>query len=380
MQPKPSQTASASSDSAARLSLIGGGHILAGHTRLKAAKLLGLETVPVVVADDLSPEQAKAYRLADNKTGELADWDFDLLGIELADIVGIDMSEFGFDVDVPDMCGNDDTESADNIPDAPAEPKTKHGEIYRLGDHVLICGDSTETETFEELFNASMADAHAALCVTSPPYGVGKDYEEAGIEPWFQTMRPVIGNVCSIAEVIVWNLWDLISTGGQFIEPTGAYSVNMFAELGFRPLWVRIWEKTGFDWSSFYHLTTNKPVGQWEYIYAFANPDTYSGHKQRLSQEDAAEWGYHGIWNIRQVTANKEHPAMFPVELPRRCILMHSDPDDIVLEPFSGSGTTIMACEMTGRKCRAVERDPKYMDVAIARWERETGRKAERIG
>jgi len=127
-----------------------------------------------------------------------------------------------------------------------------------------MCGDSTKHEDFLALMDGRKAQ----LCVTSPPYGVGKDYEKKGIEPWFETMRPVIKNVCRFSEIVCWNLGDLYATGSQFIEPTTMYSLDMFREQGFRPIWIRIWEKQGMNFGvGPYHLVSNKPVQQYEYIW-----------------------------------------------------------------------------------------------------------------
>jgi len=254
------------------------------------------------------------------------------------------------------------------------EPVTKRGDIWLLGNHRLMCGDSTKDEDFEKL----MEGCHAQMAVTSPPYGVGKEYEKAGIEPWFETVRPVIRNLCRYADIVCWNLGDLYPTGSQFIEPTSVYSVNMFLDNGYRPIWIRIWKKQGMNFGvGPYHLVSNKPVQQYEYISAFA------GHSykfvKRLTKEERKEWGYAGIWELTTVRANKEHPAMFPVELPWRCIKMHSDKGGIVLEPFSGSGTTIIAAEQTERKCYAMELSTVYCDLAVERWENFTGQKAVKL-
>ena len=172
----------------------------------------------------------------------------------------------------------------------------------------------------------------------------------------------------------------------QFIEPTSVYSVNMFLDNGYRPIWIRIWKKQGQNFGvGPYHLVSNKPVQQYEYISAFSkNGETeeyndqeymwlsaFAGHSykfvKRLTKEERKKWGYAGIWEMTTVRANKEHPAMFPVELPWRCIKMHSDKGGIVLEPFSGSGTTIIAAEQTGRRCYAMELSPVYCDLAVKR-------------
>ena len=270
---------------------------------------------------------------------------------------------------------------------------TKTGDVWKLGVHRLMCGDSTSEVDFAKLMNGNKAQ----MTVTSPPYGVGKDYESKGIEPWFETMRPVVKNLTRYAGIVCWNLGDLYATGTQFIEPTNFYSSQLFSEQGFRPIWIRIWKKQGQNFGvGPYHLVTNKPVQQYEYISAFSkNGDVeyndqeymwlsaYAGHAyrfvKRLTKEERKNWGYAGIWEMNTVRANKDHPAMYPVELPWRCIKMHSDRGDIVLEPFSGSGTTIIACEQLERVCYAMEKSPEYCDLAVKRWEQFTGQKAERI-
>jgi DNA modification methylase len=258
-----------------------------------------------------------------------------------------------------------------------------------------MCGDSTNTTDFEKL----MGGKRAQLCATSPPYGVGKEYETKGIEAWFNTMRPAIKNICRNADTVCWNIGDLFSTGCQFIEPTFAYSVTMFADNGFRPLWVRIWDKKrqALSNSAPYHLATTKPVGDAEYVAAFTganeteNDETdisehsfitafsNSNYKfvKRLSKQERRDWGYSSMWRIASVQGasrtrdrldERNHHARFPVELPWRCIKMHSDKNNIVLEPFSGSGTTIIAAEQTKRLCYAMELSLVYCDIAVARY------------
>jgi DNA modification methylase len=212
-------------------------------------------------------------------------------------------------------------------------------------------------------------------------------------------MRPAIKNICRHSETVCYNIGDLFSTGSQFIEPTFAYSVQMFSDNGFRPLWVRIWDKKRQALSSQapYHLATTKPIGDAEYIGAFAGNENLSeddtdvsehsfltafsnsNYKfvKRLSKQERREWGYSSLWRVCSVvgTANtknrldeRNHKARFPVELPWRCIKMHSDSGDIILEPFSGSGTTIIACEQLERRCYAIEKDCTYTDIAVARY------------
>jgi len=260
--------------------------------------------------------------------------------------------------------------------------KVKTGDLWEIGAHRLLCGDSTSQETYIRLMNGK---AKAAMCVTSPPYGVGKSYETKGVAPWFETIRPVIINSCNHSKIVVWQLGDLYSTGSQFIEPTSTYSINMFSEHGYKLIWIRIWEKQGLNFGvAPYHLASNKPAQQYEYLLGLSEDDEQTidatefewitcfaeqTHKyvKRLTKADRKAWGYAGVWKINTVKANDDHPAMFPVELPERCIKMHSDEGDEVLEPFSGSGTTLVACERLGRKGRAIEIAPKYVAVALER-------------
>lgn len=378
------------------------GNVVGGHQRLTVMKNLGFTEVDCVIVD-LDDMREKALNVALNIIQ--GEWDKDKLSALLTEFDGseFDVTLTGFDASEVDELLNafHSAEAVQDDFDVDEEHKavtskgavTKPGDIWKLGVHRLMCGDSTSSADFAKLMNGNRAQ----MSVTSPPYGVGKDYETKGIEPWFDTMRPVIENLTKYAGIVCWNLGDLYSTGTQFIEPTSVYSVDMFRKCGFRPIWIRIWKKQGMNFGvGPYHLVTNKPVQQYEYISAFSrNGDVeyndqeymwlsaFAGHAykfvKRLTKQERKNWGYAGIWEMTTVRANKEHPAMFPVELPWRCIKMHSDRGDIVVEPFSGSGTTIIACEQLERVCYAMEQSPEYCDVAVQRWERFTGQKAERI-
>jgi DNA modification methylase len=376
------------------------GNVVGGHQRLKVMSDLGYTEIECVVVD-LDSQKEKALNIALNKIQ--GEWDESKLAALMAelDAGAFDVSLTGFDAAEIDELMNKfyskeavqdefDVDSGKDLIEK-AGAVTKAGDIWILGRHRLMCGDSTSAPDFKKLMDGKRAQ----VAVTSPPYGVGKEYEKAGIEPWIATMRPAIKNICRYADIACWNLGDLFATGSQFIEPTSIYSANIFADNGFRPIWIRIWKKQGMNFGdSPYHLVTNKPVQQYEYISAFSkngeaeeyNDQEYAwlsafakhGHKfvKRLTKEERKKWGYAGIWEMTTVRANKEHPAMFPVELPWRCIKMHSDAGSIVLEPFSGSGTTLIACEQTERQCYAMELSPVYCDLAVKRWEKFTGKEA----
>jgi len=379
------------------------GNVVSGHQRLKILLEYGHTEIDCVVVD-LDEQREKALNIALNKIQ--GEWDENKLAEVMADLDAgaFDVSLTGFDAAEIDELLNKfyAKEAAQDDFDVDREKErieaegalTRPGNIWLLGNHRLMCGDSTLASDFAKLLNGKRAQ----VAVTSPPYGVGKEYEQKGIEPWLNTMKPVIRNICKLADIVCWNLGDLYATGSQFIEPTSVYSVNMFADNGYRPIWIRVWKKQGMNFGvGPYHLVSNKPVQQYEYISAFSKNgeaeeyndqeyvwlSAFAGHSykfvKRLTKEERKKWGYAGIWEMTTVRANKEHPAMFPVELPWRCIKMHSDKGGIVLEPFSGSGTTIIAAEQTERLCYAMELSPVYCDLAVKRWEDFTGKKAVRL-
>jgi DNA modification methylase len=377
------------------------GNVVGGHQRLTVLKDLGHDEVDCVIVE-LDETREKALNVALNKIQ--GEWDNDKLSALLTELdsAAFDVSLTGFDgAEIDELMDafysreavQDDFDVDKEHEEIKANgAKTKPGDIWKLGEHRLMGGDSTSEEDFARLMNGRKAQ----MAVTSPPYGVGKDYEQKGIEPWRNTIKPVVKNLTKYTGIVCWNIIDLYGTGTQFIEPTNAYSMEMFAERGYRPIWIRIWKKQGMNFGvGPYHLVTNKPVQQYEYITAFGSnrePEyndqeyvwlsAYAGHSykfvKRLTKEERKKWGYAGIWEMTTVRANKEHPAMYPVELPWRCIKMHSDKGEIVLEPFSGSGTTIIACEQLDRICYAMEKEPSYCDLAVKRWEEFTGQKAEK--
>jgi DNA modification methylase len=351
------------------------------------------------IALPLEGLSAEAYVIADNKLNELSTWDEAKLA-ELFmgfDIANFDMELTGFSADeidsilAPKGCVEDDfdTEKAAKEVEANGGAITREGDIWILGEHRLMCGDSTNAEDFARLMDGK----RAKLCVTSPPYGVGKEYEQKGLEPWFNTMRPAIKNICRNSDTVCYNIADMFNTGGQYIEPTFAYSIQMFADCGFRPIWIRVWDKKkqALSTSAPYHLATAKPVSDSEYVAAFAGVESgtatetdISEHSfitafsnnnykfvKRLTKQERRDWGYSSLWRISAVNGKRDpnaHHATFPVELPWRCIKMHSDKGDIVLEPFSGTFTTGIACEQTGRRCFAMEKEPSYCDVSVKRY------------
>ena len=334
--------------------------VIVGHTRLKAAEKLKLETVPVLVADNLSEEQVKAYRLADNKTGELADWDMALLNEELESIAELDMDDFGFELaeDVEEVVDDDfDVE-------VPEEPTSKLGQIYQLGNHRLMVGDSTDTKQEEALMGGQKAD----LLLTDPPYNVaytGKTKEAMTIQNDHQEADEFYDFLFKVFNAAKDNM----KMGAAFyVWYASAEVVNFVSSLNASGMEVReelIWRKNS--------MVLGRQDYQWQHepcLYGWnegASHAWYSDRKQTT------------ILNFDRPTASKLHPTMKPVPLFDYQIKNSSKQGDLVLDLFGGSGTTMIACEQNGRHAYLMELDPKYADVIITRWEEFTGKKAELV-
>lgn len=335
------------------------GVIIAGHTRYKAAKKLKCDTVPVVVADDLTEDQVKAYRLADNKTGELAEWDTALLGEELAELADFDMSQFGFDTILQEEVR--EAEEDDYEVNPPEEPKAKPGDIYQLGRHRLMCGDSTDAESVYQLCQDGQVD----MLLTDPPYGVdytGKTRDALKIQndaTSDETLRDMLADAFSAANNImkpgaVFYIWhaDLKALVFRIACQMAGWEVRQ----------VLIWVKNT--------MVMGRQDYQWKH-----EPCLY-GWKDGAGHLWASDRKQTTILNFDRPTKNKEHPTMKPVKLFDYQIQNNTKGGDIVLDLFGGSGTTIVACEQNGRCARVMELDPRYVDVIIDRWEKLTGEKA----
>lgn len=335
------------------------GVIIAGHTRYKAAKKLKCDTVPVVVADDLTEDQVKAYRLADNKTGELAEWDTALLGEELAELADFDMSQFGFDTILQEEVR--EAEEDDYEVNPPEEPKAKLGDIYQLGRHRLMCGDSTDAESVYQLCQDGQVD----LLLTDPPYGVdytGKTKDALKIQndaSSDESLRDMLADAFAAADSVmnpgaVFYIWHAI------LKTSAFESACQMA--GWEVRQVLIWVKNT--------MVMGRQDYQWKH-----EPCLY-GWKDGAGHLWASDRKQTTILNFDRPTKNKEHPTMKPVKLFDYQIQNNTKGGDIVLDLFGGSGTTIVACEQNGRCARVMELDPRYVDVIIDRWEKLTGEKA----
>ena len=315
--------------------------------------------VPCVIADDLTEEQIKAYRLADNKVAELAEWDFDLLGEELSDILDIDMCDFGFDFNLEEE--EKEVVEDDFEVELPEEPRTKLGDIYQLGNHRLMCGDSTSITDVEKLMGGDLAD----MLLTDPPYNVdyeGKTKDKLKIENDKMdndNFRQFLIDAFSNADMVmkagaVFYIWHADSEGYNF---RGACF-----DVGWKVRQCLIWNKNS--------MVMGRQDYHWKH-----EPCLY-GWKDGAGHLWASDRKQTTVISFDRPTRNDLHPTMKPVPLFDYQIKNNTNGEDIVLDLFGGSGTTIMACEQNERRAYTMEFDPRYVDVIINRWEQFTGRKA----
>ncbi len=347
--------------------------IIAGHGRLQAAKQLALAVVPVVVLDHLSEAQKRAYVIADNKLALNAGWDESLLRAELEALEqeGFDLPLVGFsDDELADLLADPEAASGntdeDAVPEAPAEAVTKPGDLYVLGNHRLLCGDSTVLANVERVLDGALAD----MVFTDPPYNV--DYGNTAKDKMRGNNRTIMNDnlgdgfeqflydacvnmlaVCKGAIYICMSSSELHTLQKAFVTAGGKWSTFV------------IWAKNTFT------------LGRSDYQRQY-EPILY-GWKQGIDHFWCGARDQGDVWFVNKPRVNDLHPTMKPVELVERAVRNSSKSRDIVLDSFGGSGTTMIACEKTGRQARLIELDPKYCDVIVQRWEEFTGKKAERI-
>ncbi|WII29179.1 DNA modification methylase [Ligilactobacillus salivarius] len=344
--------------------------IIAGHTRYLAAKKLGCDTVPVVVASNLSDEQVRAYRLADNKTGELAEWDFKLLDTELQGILDIDMSDFGFELDISE---DEEVKEDDFDEEVPEEPKSKLGQIYQLGRHRLMCGDSTNSESVKKLLGGVQAD----LLLTDPPYNVDYSSKDFGRDKASKTRKNnQIANDKMTPDEFYKFLFSVFSNAKDNLK-SGASFYIWFSDLatvefnnaannsGLMVKETLIWEKNNFVLGRQDYQHKHEPC-----LYGWVKGGSHSWYSDRKQTT---------ILNFDKPLRSDLHPTMKPISLFDYEIKNSTKSGDVVLDLFGGSGTTVMACEQNGRNACVMEYDPKYVDVIIKRWEDFTGKKAKLI-
>lgn len=441
--------------------------VVAGHTRLKASKKLGFEKVPVIIADDLSDEKIKAFRIADNKVAEIAVWKEEELHQELTELEEMlfDMTEFGFD-GIGELI-DEEVEEDDFDIEEPVEPKAKKGDVYKLGEHRLMCGDSTSKEDIERLMNGVKAD----LVHTDPPYGMKKEkdgvlndnlnYDDLlefnkkwipltfdslkdngswycwGIdEPLMDIYSEILKPMINSQKVTFRNLitWDKGNGQGQLSELFRSYATAdekcLFVMCGVQGFsnntedyfegWdsVRLYleqeaKKVGLDAKKLKEITGVGMYSHWftkaqwvfipeehyKKIQNYYNGASFNKEYETLKQEYETlkqEWyktrayfnnthdNMNNVWHIsragneeRELTGSHATPK--PLALCARAIKSSSREEEIVLDVFGGSGSTLISCEQLNRRCYMMEFDPKYVDVIINRWEKLTGLEAELV-
>jgi len=385
--------------------------IVAGHTRLFAAKKLGLTEVPCIVADDLTDEQVKAFRLADNKVAEFAEWDMDALAVELAELEQAEfgMARFGFDENKTPVEDNFDVDKAIEEIETPV---TKKGDVWLLGEHRLMCGDSTVLSDMERLVN----DKNAKLILTDPPYNVNYGEKAVAIGSG-NTSKILNDNMPSesfraFLKDAFSNMFIVAEKGAAIYvfhsEHEGFNFRGALSDAGWNITQCIIWVKNAMVLGRQDYQWRHEPI-----LYGWkpgAGHNWFGGRKQTTVIDDddgvfihedndgikisinaganpvilkvpSYEIISHGddattVWRVDKPTHNIDHPTMKPIVLCAQAIENSSQEGEIVLDAFGGSGSTLMACEQTNRICYAMELDEKYCDVIIRRWETFTGGKA----
>lgn len=379
--------------------------IIDGHLRYAGAKKLDMAEIPVVIADGWTEAQVKAFRLLANRSVNWAEWDDELLRLELEELQSLDfnLELTGFDTSdlerllESESTGDDGQETVEEgpTPEPPVQPVTRAGDLWQLGRHRLLCGDSTDPEVVWKALDGQKA----ALCFTSPPYQYKRDYQNA-INDWDALMVKAFSNVLA---VMVDDGQVLVNLGMSYDntewQPYWDSWIEGLRAKGWRRYGLYVWDQgpglpgncngVGRFAASFeliFHFnqqsrTPNK-------IIPCLNAGTLSKHAVRkadgsFSGKETPIQDFKIPDNVIRVTRQKgsigdcgDHPAVFPVALPELIINTFTQPGEVVLEPFCGSGTQFLAAENAGRSCAGIELAPAYVDVAIARWKQETGQEA----
>jgi len=354
-------------------------HVIDGHARIGEAIARGEPSVPVAYVH-LTEEQERIALASYDAITNMAGIDQSVLDELIASVNVSDtyLSDFLASLTSAEPSSVPGSLSEDEIPEAPStpEPVVKTGDLWTLGDHRLLCADSTDPKNIKRLFGKS----RAVLCMTSPPYWVGRDYEqEHGQEEIVQHIeRAAAAITLAMAErsKVVINTGTTSETrqGGEVRRVW--LLLDWWQQALLKHKWnmrnVRIWTKEG-GFAGF--APAQDLTGQdWEFLADFTSDVNVP--QNRLS--DAPRWALDGVWDCQPQTASVGHSAPFPVEIPRRYVLLYTQPDDIVYEPYCGSGTTIIAADQLGRRCYAADSDPNSVQLAIERYKGYRGQDAVR--
>ena len=348
------------------------GILVSGHCRLSAAQKLGLESVPVIVLDHLTPTQRRALVISDNRTAELAGWDNEMLRVELDALRDdeFDLSLTGFDADaLADLYEGEEVDAGhtgdDETPQVQETVISRPGDVWLLGGHRVLCGDATDAKSYEALLQGAPVD----MIFCDPPYSV--NYANSAKDKMRGTNRPILNDNlgedfgpflkaaltpmvahCQGAIYIAMSSSELDTLQAAFREAGGKWSTFI------------IWAKNTFTMGRSDYQRQYEPI-----LYGWPEGGTHHWCGDR-DQSD--------VWQINKPHKNDLHPTMKPVELVERAIRNSSKPGDVVLDPFGGSGTTLIAAEKSGRTARLMELDPKYCDVIVRRWQDWTTKLAKR--
>lgn len=345
------------------------GEVVDGHLRLKAAKKLGLTELPVILCDEWSDAQVKAFRLMVNRSVTWADWDEDLLKLELLDLRGLnfDLSLTGFDLkEVDEYLSSEPVVEGltdeDAIPEVQEEAITAAGDLWLLGNHRLLCGDATASADVSRLLGTDAAD----LVFTDPPYNV--DYEG-----YTQDRLTIQGDRMGADQFREFLQKTFVAYRSASKPGASLYVCHpsswqrefqdALERAGFEVRCQIIWAKNTFAWGFGRYKFQHEPIF---YAHIAGQKDSWYGDKSQST-----------LWHEKKPVANRLHPTMKPVELIERALLNSSKAGDTVLDLFGGSGSTLIACERRGRNCRILELDPRYADVIVRRWQEYTGKPAK---
>ena len=371
--------------------------IIVGHTRWKSAQKLGLAKVPVHVAVDLSPEQVRAYRLADNKSGEIAEWNMEILPIEISELkaAGFDMGTLAFsDKELTQLLNLSTSISQgltdpDSVPEPPDEAITRKGDIWILGNHRLMCGDSASPADVDQLLDGKSVQ----LCHTDPPYGIALEPRSnnaivAGVSSFpgqegAKTTgkmrakdRPLANDSLSAVE-FEQKLDAWFGNIARVLEPgRAAYIWGGYANLANYP---SKFKKNDLYWSQCVIWHKMHPVmNRKDFMSCYEL--CYYCWREGAAHKFFGQNNERDLWEVKKEPSQKTvHPTQKPVGLAVRAIQLSSKPGENVLELFGGSGSTLIACEQTGRHCFAMEIDELYCDVIVKRWSEFTGKTPQRV-
>lgn len=336
-----------------------------GNTRLKAAKKLKLKEVPCIVVKDLTQQQMEEYALLDNKTNEIAEWDMEMLSDILPEL---DLSDFELDWGLPEVEEEKEVEEDDFDCTPPEEPKAKLGDIYKLGNHRLMCGDSFDKNYLDKLLDNNELD----VVMTDPPY----DMQMGGQGCFAESMQHCKKRLDDIINFDPYKL--------SFLPETSAKSFYIFTSKNGIPKYLEIFRDMNFNilvWckTNCPLFTSGTFLPDIEYLLFFSKQGNKIWNNSLKPTEVYKKYYVTKAKEGTEQAGTDDHPTIKPLQILCDKIRISSNKNGYVLDLFGGSGSTLIACEQTDRCCLMMEYEPKYVDLIIARWEKFTGKKAEKI-